>query len=149
MAPKPDDFSKYITDMLAAYRMDGEGFKAAFKANAELNEKMSKIALDAAEKSNELSARWANATLSKMGDVATSKPEPQEYSKAMTEFATAQAEMTTEMVSAFAEIAKKLQMETVEVLMGAGKDAQHEMSAALKTATDEMTKMAAKATPKK
>lgn len=148
-ASKTDDFSKYITDMLSAYKMDGAALKNAFQASAELNDKMAKVALEAAEKSNELSARWAKDTLSKMADVTSSKNEPQDYSKAVTDFATAQAEMSAEMMSAYAEIAKKVQMETVELLMSAGKDAQEEMSAAIKNASDEMTKMASKATTKK
>jgi hypothetical protein len=149
MAPKTDDFSKYITDMLSAYKMDGDAFKNAFKANAELSEKMAKVALEAAERSNELSAKWAKSTLSKMSDVTSGKAEPQDYSKAVTDFASAQAEMSAEMMSAYAEIAKKVQMETVELLMSAGKDAQEEMTAAIKTASDDMTKMATKAGVKK
>ncbi|MEM8581057.1 MAG: phasin family protein, partial [Pseudomonadota bacterium] len=115
-ASKTDDFSKYITDMLSAYKMDGEAFKTAFQTSAALNDKMAKVALDAAEKTNELSSKWAKDTLAKMGDVTSSKSEPQDYSKAMSDFATAQAELSAEMMSAYAEIAKKVQMETVELL---------------------------------
>jgi hypothetical protein len=47
-------------------------------------------------------------------------------------------------MAAFAEVAKKVQMETVELLMGAGKDMGEEASAAVKKATADLTKAAKK-----
>jgi hypothetical protein len=58
----------------------------------------------------------------------------------MTDFASASAETAAEHVAAFAEIAKKVQMDTVELLMAAGKDMQEETTAAVKKATDTATK---------
>ncbi|MEM1078540.1 MAG: phasin, PhaP [Pseudomonadota bacterium] len=128
---KNDDFTKYITDMLSAYKMDNSAMTGAFKNSAELADKMSQVALEAAERANEVSAQWAKDTLSKMGDVTTSKADPADYTKAMSEFAAAQAEMSAEMMSAYAEIAKKVQMETVELMMGATKDMQEEIASAV------------------
>jgi phosphoribosyl-ATP pyrophosphohydrolase len=54
--------------------------------------------------------------------------------------------MAAENVAAFAEIAKKVQSETMELLMAAGKDMGEEMTAAAKKATTEMTATAKKAT---
>jgi hypothetical protein len=132
---KNDDFTKYITDMLSAYKMDNSAMTDAFKNSAELADKMSKVALVAAERNNELSAQWAKDTLTKIGDLSKTKAEPQDYAKAMSEFAAAQAEMSSEMMSAYAEIAKKVQMETVELMMAAGKDMQAEITAAAEKAT--------------
>ena len=42
----------------------------------------------------------------------------------MTDFASAQSELASQHASEFAEIAKKLQMDTMEVLMAAGKEVQ-------------------------
>ena len=47
--------------------------------------------------------------------------------------------------AAFAEVAKKVQMETVELMMAAGKEASEEASAAVKKATAEVTTAAKKA----
>lgn len=121
---KNDDFTKYITEMLNAYKLDNTAMTDAFKNSAELADRMSQVALEAAERTNDLSAQWAKDTLSKMGDVTTTKEAPADYTKAVSDFATAQAEMSAEMMSAYAEIAKKVQMETVELLMSAAQDMQ-------------------------
>ena len=47
--------------------------------------------------------------------------------------------------AAFAEVAKKVQMETVELMMAAGKEASEEATAAVKKATAEVTTAAKKA----
>ena len=146
MATKQNaDFSKYMTDMMANLPMDMSAFNDAFKTQAALGEKMSKVALEAAEKSTEISSKWTKDTLTKIGDVTKVKEEPTDYTKAMTDFASAQAEMAAETMAAFAEVAKKVQMETVELMMAAGKEATEEATAAVKKATNEVTTAAKKA----
>jgi len=146
MATKQNtDFTKYMSDMMANVPLDMSAFNDAFKSQAALGEKMSKVALEAAEKSTEISSKWTKDTLSKIGDVTKVKEEPTDYTKAMTDFASAQAEMAAETMAAFAEVAKKVQMETVELMMAAGKEATEEATAAVKKATNEVTTAAKKA----
>jgi uncharacterized protein YdbL (DUF1318 family) len=52
----------------------------------------------------------------------------------LTDFASAQAEVAAENIAAYAEVAKKVQMDTVEVMMAAGKELSEEASAAFTTA---------------
>ncbi len=139
------DFNKLVQDMLGNFPVDMSAAQEAFKSSASMGEKMSKVALEAAEKSNEISSKWTKDTLAKLGDVTSVKDEPTEYSKAMTDFASATAEMAAENMAAFAEIAKKVQMETVELLMAAGKDFSEDATAAVKKATEEATAAAKKA----
>jgi hypothetical protein len=141
-----NDYTKMMSDMMSAFPMDMSAMNDMFKTQAAMGEKMSKVALDAAEKSTEISSKWTKDTIAKMGDVTSVKDEPTDYSKAMTDFASAQAEMAAENMAAFAEVAKKVQMETVELMMAAGKEASEEASAAMKKATDEATAAAKKAT---
>ncbi|MEM1273439.1 MAG: Phasin [Pseudomonadota bacterium] len=148
MAKQSTDFTKYMSDMMASMPMDMSAFNDAFKSQAALGEKMSKVALEAAEKSTEISSKWTKDTLSKIGDVTKVKEEPTDYTKAMTDFASASAEMAAETMAAFAEVAKKVQMETVELMMAAGKEATEEATAAVKKATSEVTTAAKKATAK-
>ncbi len=143
------DFTKYMTDMMASFPMDTSAMGDAFKTQAAMGEKMSKVALEAAEKSTEISTKWTKDTLAKLGDVAAVKDEPTDYTKAVTDFASAQAEMAAETMAAFAEIAKKVQMETVELMMAAGKEVSEEASAAVKKATADVTTAAKKATAAK
>jgi vacuolar-type H+-ATPase subunit H len=144
-----NDFSKYMTEMMNAFPMDMSAYTDAFKTQAAMGEKMSKVVLDAAEKSTEISAKWTKDTIAKMSDVATVKDEPTDYTKAMTDFASSSAEMSAETMAAFAEIAKKVQMETVELMMAAGKEASEEATAAVKKATSEVTTAAKKASTAK
>ena len=146
---KTDDVTKMMQDMLAAFPVDATAMQDAFKSQAALGEKLSKVALEAAEKSTEISSKWTKETLSKLGEVTKLKEEPADYSKAMTDYASAQAEMVAETMAAFAEVAKKVQMETVELMLAAGKDFSEDAQAAVKKATTEVTTAAKKATAAK
>jgi hypothetical protein len=139
---KTVDYTKMMKDMLGAFPMDTTAMQDMFQSQAALAEKMSKVALEAAEKSTEVSTKWTKATLAKVGEVSAVKQDPADYTKAMTDFASASAEMAAEHVAAFAEIAKKVQMDTVELMMAAGKDLQEEAASAVKKATDTATKAA-------
>ncbi|AMY68707.1 phasin family protein [Frigidibacter mobilis] len=143
---KPQDFTKVMQDMMAAFPVDASAMQDAFKTQAAMTEKMAKVALEAAEKSTEISSRWTKDTIAKIGALAKAKDEPTEYTKAMTDFASAAAEMAAEHMAAFAEVAKKVQMETVELMMAAGKDFSEDATAAVKKATAEATTAAKKAT---
>ena len=133
-------------DMMGSFPVDTKAMEDAFKTTATLNEKLSAVAIEAAEKSTEISAKWTKDTLSKIADMSKAKAEPADYAKAMTDFASAQAEVVAENMAAFAEIAKKVQMDTVELMMAAGKDLSEDATAAVKKATDEVTAAAKKAT---
>ena len=145
MAAKTQDYTKVMKDMMGAFPVDTTAMQDAFKTQAAFADKMSKVVLDAAEKSTEVSSAWAKATIGKLGVVTNAKSEPADYTKAITDFASAQAETSTESMAAFAEIAKKVQMETVELMMAAGKDFSEDASAAVKKATNDMTAAAKKA----
>jgi len=145
MTNKTNDVTKMMQDMMAAFPMDAHAMQDAFKTQAALGEKMSKVALEAAEKSSEISAKWTRDSLSRMSEMTKVKDEPTDYTKAMTDYASAQAEMAAETMAAFAEVAKKVQMETVELMLAAGKDFSEDASAAVKKATNEMTTAAKKA----
>ena len=138
MANTPD-FTKVMQDMMASFPVDTAAFQNAFKTQAALGEKLTKVALEAAEKSTDISSKWAKEALLKLSAASSAKTEPADFSKSVTEFASAAAEMASENMAAFAEVAKKVQMDTVELMMAAGKDASTEATAAVKKATDDVT----------
>jgi hypothetical protein len=142
---KTPDFAKVMQDMMASFPVDSSAMQNAFKTQAALAEKMSKVALEAAEKSTEITAKWTKDTIAKMGDITKAKTEPTDYTKAATDFASAAAEMAAENLAAFAEVAKKVQMETVELMLAAGKDISEDATAAVKKATADVTVAAKKA----
>jgi hypothetical protein len=143
---KTQDYTKVLKDMMGAFPVDMSAMQDAWKTSATLGEKMSKVALEAAEKSTEISSKWTKETLAKFADVTKVKEEPADYSKAMTDFASAQAEAVAESMAAYAEVAKKVQMETVELMLAAGKDMSEDATAAMKKATAEVTVAAKKVT---
>jgi len=139
-------FENPFAKMFDELPVDMNIFNNAFKANAALGEKFSKVALEAAEKNAEISSKWTKETLAKMAAASKAQEEPAEYSKAITDFASGSVETASENVAAFAEVAKKVQMETVELMLAAGKEAQSEANAAVKKATTEATAAVKKAT---
>ena len=143
---KTQDMSAMLKDVMRAFPIDTSSMEDAFKTATSLNEKLSTVAIDAAEKSTEISSKWTKETLAKLTDISKAKAEPADYAKAMTDFASSYAEVTAEHMAAFAEVAKKVQVETVELMMAAGKDFGEDTSKAVQKATGEMTAAAKKAT---
>ena len=145
---KTPDIAAMMKDVMGAFPIDTSAMSDAFKTTATLNEKLSGVALNAVEKSTEISSNWTKETLTKMAELSKAKAEPADYAKAMTDFASAYAETASEHMAAFAEIAKKVQMDTVELMMAAGKDMQEETTAAVKKASSDVQAAAKKATAK-
>jgi hypothetical protein len=145
---KTPDIAAMMKDVMGAFPVDTTALNDAFKTTATLNEKLSGVALTAAEKSAEISSKWQKETLSKLAEMSKAKSEPADYAKAMTDFTSASAEVAAEHMAAFAEIAKSVQADTVELMMAAGKDMSAEATAAVQTATAEATKPTKKATAK-
>lgn len=145
---KAQDFTAAVKDVMGSFPVDTKAFEEAFKTQATLNEKLSGVALEAAEKSTEISSKWAKDTLAKLAEMSKAKAEPADYAKSVTDFASASAEVAAENMAAFAEVAKKVQMDTVELLMAAGKDITEDATAAVKKATNEVTAAAKKAAAK-
>ncbi len=142
---KATDFTKVMQDMMASFPVDQSALQNAFKTQAAMAEKLSKVALEAAEKSTEITSKWAKDTIAKLADVSKAKTEVTDYSKSVTDFASSAAEMAAENLAAFAEVAKKVQMETVELVLAAGKDISEDATAAVKKATSDVTTAAKKA----
>ena len=143
---KAQDMNTMMKDMMGAFPVDTKAMEDAYKNQAALNEKLSGVALSAAEKSAEISSKWTKETLAKMSEMSKAKSDPADYAKALTDFTSANAEVAAENMAAFAEIAKKVQMETAELMMSAGKDLQEDAAKAVKKATDDMSSVAKKAT---
>ena len=145
---KTQDMTAMFKDMMGAFPVDTAAMEDAFKSATTLNEKLSGVALEAAEKSTEVSNKWTKETLAKLAEMSKAKSEPADYAKAMTEFASSTAEFAAENMAAFAEIAKKVQMDTVELMMAAGKDMSEEAQTAMKKASTDAQAAVKKATAK-
>jgi len=117
---KNQDFTKVMQDMMQAFPFDATSAQGAFKSTAAFGEKMTKVALEAAEKSNEISSKWAKETLAKVGSLAKVKAEHDDYTNAFSDFASAAAEMAADNMADFADVAKQVQMATVKAMLFPG-----------------------------
>lgn len=120
--PQTPDFTKAFENLYTP--ADFSAFNNFFKSSTEFNSKFSKIALEAAEKNAELAQAWTKSTMSKLETVTKTQKDPADLTKVITEFTTDQAKATSDHVAAFAEIAQKAQMDTIELFMSAGKEVQ-------------------------
>lgn len=143
---KTPDYTKTFQDMMANMPIDTSSFQEAFKSQTALGERMAKAALSAAERSTEISSQWTKDSIARMGEMTSSKEDPADYAKAVTDFASASAEMAAEHMAAFAEVAKKLQMDTVDLMLTAGKDLAEDVQEAAEKATKDAQAAVKKAT---
>ena len=133
------DYTAFFQDMMSGKMMqmpaanDMVGTMTAYQA------RMNKIALDAAEKNAELAYGWMKDTISKMEPFTKSSESATDMVKTSAEIMTSTMRAAPEHVAKFAEVAKKAQTDTVELLMEAGKDFQGEAVAAAKKATPAKT----------
>lgn len=142
---KTTDFTAMFKDVVGSFPVDTKAMQDMFKSQSALTEKMSAVAIDAAQKSTDLSAKWAQDTLAKLAGMSKSKAEPTDYAKSMTDFMQATAEAAADHMAAFAEIAKKVQSETMDLMLAAGKDMSEDVTAAAKKASVDVTAAAKKA----
>ena len=132
---KATDMAATLKEMMDAFPVDTKSMEEAYKNSLALTEKLSHAAIEAADKSSEISQKWTKDTLAKLAEMSKAKAEPADYAQAMSDFASAQADVATESMSAFAELAKKLQMETFELMMAASKDFSGEAATSFKKAS--------------
>ncbi len=138
MATTPD-FGQMMKDAMGNLPVDTKAVETFVKSQSALAEKMSAVAIEAAQKSTDLSARWAQDTLSKLSGITQAKVEPADYAKSMSDFMRASAEAASGHMAAFAEIAKKVQTETLELMLAAGKDMGADMQEAARKAGTDVT----------
>ena len=137
-----EDMTKAFKDMMGAFPIDTTALDTTFKNAASLNEQFAQVAVDAAEQSNVISSNWTKDTLAKMSEMTKVKEGPADYAKAVADFTTGQAEVASKNLAAFAEVAQKVQADTVQLLTEAGKTLSAEAAATDKKATFKAAKAA-------
>ena len=143
---KTPDFAKTMQDMMANFPIDTSSMQEAMKSHSMLGEKLTKVALTAAERSTEISAQWAKDSIARMGEMSASKQDPSDYAKAMSDFASSSAEMASEHMAAYAEVAKKVQMDTVDLMLTAGQGMASDAQKVAEKATQDTQAAVKKAT---
>lgn len=139
---KVEDMTKAFKDMMGAFPIDTSALDTTFKNAASLNEQFVQVAVNAAEQSNVISSNWTKDTLAKMSEMTKVKEDPADYAKAVSDFTTGQAEVASKNLAAFAEVAQKVQADTLQLLMEAGRTLSAEAAATGKKATFKAAKAA-------
>ncbi|MDE0521702.1 MAG: Phasin [Boseongicola sp.] len=134
MTKNANGYTKVMKGMLGEFPVDAGMFKSAFRQQASVADKMSKVVLAAAEKSTEISATWTKSTLGEIGNVTKAQNHPSDYTVAMGDFALAQAELSAKSMEAFADVATTVQVKTLELMLAADKDAGNGESKAARKA---------------
>ena len=115
------NFEKFSTQnpFLSSHSLDGI---------LEFNSKLSKIALETIKKNTELSQEWSKETLNSLETFTKTQKNPSDYSKVINDFVTQQTQSSPNHIAEFAEIAKKAQLDTIDLYMSAGKEMNEEMT---------------------
>lgn len=145
---KSQDPTAALKEFMAVFKIDKTALEDAYKNTAVLNEKLADVALNAAGRSSEISAKWTADTIAKLTEISRVKSDQAEYSNVLSDYASAQANIAAGNLAAFAELAKNVQLETVELLVSAGKELSEDAAASVKKATDDAVKAAKTATKK-
>ena len=115
------NFEKFSTQnpFLSSHSLDGI---------LEFNSKLSKIALETIKKNTELSQEWSKETLNSLETFTKTHKNPSDYSKVINDFVTQQTQSSPKHIAEFAEIAKKAQLDIIDLYMSAGKEMNEEMT---------------------
>ena len=149
MVANTQDFTAVMKDFMGSFPVDTKTVEDAIKTQSSLNEKLSAVSLTAAQKSTDLSAKWAQEALTKMTTFSSAKTDPADYMKSVSNFASESAEAAAEHMASFAEIAKSVQTEALELMMAVGKNISADISSVANKATVDSTTSAKKSTTEK
>ena len=111
------EFSKLYTDTVMNFVPNPDNFGESFRKSAEMGEKISMIAVKAAQGSVEIANKWAVETLEHVGEAARAKDEAADYAKVAGDFATKSVESATGHIAGLVEVAKEAQVDTAEAVL--------------------------------
>lgn len=137
--PNKDPFTLFVNALPAA---NPAALATGFRTSAALGERLSRVALHAADDAAELSGAWTKVALADLGVALRSREAPSDYASALSAFAAASMEVATEKLAGFAEVAKRVHMETIEVLLDPALTAPAEPAAAEPAPVAETAKVA-------
>ena len=132
------DMNKFYKDFMASLPMDTSVFDDAIKKQTEINEKYYDLFLKVAENSAAVSYKWASDTITKMQEAPKYDGDLSGYAKSIGDIVSAQADVTTENLAAYVEIAKKAQIDSVSLFLSSANEVQKETAAVVKKAANEI-----------
>ena len=98
--------------------------------------KLSKIAIDTFKKNAEITQEWSKETLGALEKLTKTQKNPSDYTKVVNDFVVEQSQSSPKHLAEYAEIAKKAQLDTIDLYMTAGKEINEEMTKSAKKASN-------------
>jgi chemotaxis protein histidine kinase CheA len=115
----PDRLDPFTQLLRAFPPANPQALTAGFRTSARLGERLSRVALHAADSAADISGAWTKTALSDLQVALRGRETPKDYASALGAFAAASVEVAGERLASFAEVAKRAQVETIEVLLDA------------------------------
>ena len=115
------DYTKAFSNMASHLPLSPATMNDAYQKTAANMEKAVSIALNAASEVVDINDRWAKDTLARARDVAEEKPSPENMVKTMQDYASSSWEASAQYLASYTEVARKAQMDAVELAIGAAK----------------------------
>ncbi|PWR02055.1 Phasin [Meridianimarinicoccus roseus] len=112
------DFTTFFKTAPAAFNT--AAVTDAWKTWATFGERFSAIALDAANKSNDVTTNTVKESLKLLRDVTSAQNAPTDYTKVVSDFGTSQAELVKTHFQALGDVAKLAQNDATELLSTTG-----------------------------
>ncbi|NCW31340.1 MAG: hypothetical protein EBY34_05915 [Alphaproteobacteria bacterium] len=116
----PDDYKKALDKMAATTPAD---IAEAMKPVVDYQAKLSKITLDATKKHLAVGQAMVNETMEALDRLAKTAPAATDMAAASSEFAAEQTKAMPKHMSAFVDIAKSAQAETIDAMVSLGQEA--------------------------
>ena len=133
------DMNKFFENFMASFPMDTAIFDDAVEKQSAISKEYYDLFLGVAEKSTTVTYKWATETLAKMQKAPSYDGDPSNYAKSKGDFVSEQADVATENLAAYAEIAKKAQMDALSLFLSTAKEVQTEAAAAVKKAANDVS----------
>ena len=115
------DYSKAFSNIASYFPLSPTTMNDNYLKVTENFGKAVNIALNAASEVVDINDKWARDSLAKAKVVSDEKPSPENYTKAMQDYASSSWEASTQYLASYTEVARKAQMDTVELVIGSTK----------------------------
>lgn len=111
------DFTKAMSTFSNFFPMSNGAVNDSYQKVGENVEKASSIALSAASEIVDINEKWAKDTLERAKSFVASQPTPENWFKLVQDCASDSMEASTQYLSSYTEVARKAQMDAVELVL--------------------------------
>ena len=124
---------------------DPQNYHNVFKTVAEMNQRFTKVMIDAGERTTEITTKSAKEAFSNLRDMSQMREEPSDYAKAYGDFLQRQMDLMSRTSQSLVNVGQKASTATTELATEAGNKVAEKASANAERATDTATAAAKKA----